>query len=51
MSDTSVTDDVDLSDNVISVGDIIQFSSTADATDFDDGEFYRVMPINTEQML
>ena len=48
VGDTSVTvDDVDLADNVISVGDIIQFSSTADATDFDDGEFYRVTAINT----
>ena len=48
VGDTTVTvDDVDLADNVISVGDIIQFSTTASTTDFDDGEFYRVTAINT----
>ena len=48
VGDTTVTvDDVDLASNVINVGDIIQFSSTAATTDFDDGEFYRVTVVNT----
>ena len=52
VGDTTVTvDDVDLASNVINVGDIIQFSSTAATTDFDDGEFYRVTALTQEQML
>jgi phage tail sheath protein FI len=48
IGDTDVTvDDVDLADNVINVGDVIQFSTTAAATDFDDGELYRVTALNT----
>ena len=39
VGDTTVTvDDVDLANNVINVGDVIQFSTTAATTDFDDGE-------------
>ena len=48
VGDTTVTvDDVDLASNVINVGDIIQFSTTASTTDFDDGELYRVTALNT----
>ncbi len=48
VGDTTVTvDDVDLANNVINVGDVIQFSTTAATTDFDDGELYRVTALNT----
>jgi len=48
VGDTTVTvDDADLADNVINVGDIIEFSTTASATDFDDGDKYRVTAVNT----
>jgi len=48
VGDTTVTiDDADLADNVVNVGDIVQFSTTADATDFDDGDFYRITAVNT----
>src|SRR5210317_707177 len=32
------------------VGDIIQFSTTADTDDYDDGDFYRVTAINSETL-
>ena len=48
VGDTTITvDDVDLASNVINVGDIIQFSSTAATTDFDDGEFLQSNGVNT----
>jgi len=48
VGDTTVTvDDIDLASNVINVGDIIEFSTTADAVDFDDGDQYRVTAVNT----
>ena len=36
--------------SVFNVGDIIQFSTTADTEDFDDGDLYRVTAINSETL-
>jgi hypothetical protein len=44
VGDTSVTVDTDAT-TYLNVGDIIQFSTTASGTDFDDGDFYRLTAV------
>jgi len=44
VGDTSVTVDTDAT-TYLNVGDVIQFSTTASGTDFDDGDFYRLTAV------
>ena len=44
VGDTTVTMDTDAT-SYLNVGDIIQFSTTAAGTDFDDGDFYRLTAV------
>ena len=45
VGDTSVTVDTDAT-TYLNVGDVIQFSTTASGTDFDDGDFYRLTAVS-----
>ena len=44
VGDTTVTVDTDAT-SYLNVGDIIQFSTSAEGTDFDDGDFYRLTAV------
>ena len=44
VGDTTVTMDTDAT-SYLNVGDIIQFSTSAEGTDFDDGDFYRLTAV------
>ena len=44
VGDTTVTVDTDAT-TYLNVGDVIQFSTTASGTDFDDGDFYRLTAV------
>ncbi len=44
VGDTTVTVDTDAT-TYLNVGDIVQFSTTASGTDFDDGDFYRLTAV------
>ena len=49
VGDTTVTMDSDAT-TYLNVGDIIEFSTTGGATDFDDGEKYRVTAVASTQI-